>query len=98
MIEQLKTLVRDNPDLVETINGDADLTERFVRTNAERLGVDPAMDLRPIIVAGAVRNALTAALDQWCSGRADDLVRSFGQAFDILARLDTIGIRPKPDQ
>lgn len=93
LIEQLKTLVRDNPDLVETINGDAELTERFARTNAERLGVDPATDLRPIIVAGAVRNALIATLDQWSSGRADDLVRSFGEAFDILARLDAIGGR-----
>jgi len=96
LIEQLKVLVRDNPDLVQTINGDAELTERFVRTNGERLGVDPASDLRPIIVAGAVRNALIAALDQWSSGRADDLVRSFGEAFDILAGLDTIGGRPKP--
>jgi AcrR family transcriptional regulator len=91
LIEQLKVLVRDSPDLVDTINGDAELTERFVRTNAERLGVDPATDLRPIIVAGAVRNALIAALDQWSSGRADDLERSFEEAFDILARLDTIG-------
>jgi AcrR family transcriptional regulator len=93
LIEQLKVLVRDSPDLVDTINGDAELTGRFVRTNAERLGVDPATDLRPIIVAGAVRNALIAALDQWSSGRADDLVRSFGEAFDILARLDAIGGR-----
>lgn len=93
LIEQLKVLVRDSPALVDTINGDAELTERFVRTNAQRLGVDPATDLRPIIVAGAVRNALIAALDQWSSGRADDLVRSFGEAFDILARLDAIGGR-----
>jgi AcrR family transcriptional regulator len=93
LIEQLKVLVRDSPDLVDTINGDAELTERFVRTNAERLGVDPVTDLRPIIVAGAVRNALIAALDQWSSGRADDLERSFGEAFDILARLDAIGGR-----
>jgi AcrR family transcriptional regulator len=96
LIEQLKVLVRDSPDLVDTINGDAELTERFVRTNAERLGADPAMDLRPIIVAGAVRNALIAALDQWSSGRADDLARSFGEAFDILARLDAIGGRAAP--
>src|ERR1700727_356426 len=94
LIEQLKVLVRDSPDLVDTINGDAELTERFVRTNAERLGVDPATDLRPIIVAGAVRNALIAALDQWSSGRAGALERSFREAFDILARLDTIGGRP----
>jgi AcrR family transcriptional regulator len=93
LIEQLKVLVRDSPDLVDTINGDAELTERFVRTNAERLGVDPVTDLRPIIVAGAVRNALIAALEQWSSGRADDLARSFGEAFDILARLDAIGGR-----
>jgi TetR/AcrR family transcriptional regulator, regulator of mycofactocin system len=96
LIEQLKGLLRDSPDLVETINGDAELTERFVRTNAERLGVDPATDLRPIVVAGAVRNALIATLDQWSSGRADDLAKSFSEAFDILARLDTIGGRPKP--
>jgi len=98
LIEQLKALIRDSPDLVETINGDAELTERFVRTNAERLGVDPLTDLRPIIVAGAVRNALIATLDQWSSGRADDLATSFGEAFDILARLDTVGGRPKPQR
>jgi AcrR family transcriptional regulator len=96
LIEELKRVQRDSPDLVDAVNADAELTERFVRTNAERLGVDPAGDLRPIIVAGAVRNALIATLDQWSSGRADDLVRSFGEAFDILARLETIGGRPKP--
>jgi AcrR family transcriptional regulator len=95
LIEQLKGILRDNPDLVETINGDAELTERFVRTNAERLGVDPMTDLRPIILAGAVRNALIATLDRWSSGCADDLLRSFGEAFDILARLDAIGAKPK---
>jgi TetR/AcrR family transcriptional regulator, regulator of mycofactocin system len=95
LIEQLKGIVRD-PDLVEAFNADGELTERFVRTNAKRLGVDPAADLRPIIVAGAVRNALIATLEQWSSGRADDLARSFNEAFDILARLDTIGGRPKP--
>jgi TetR/AcrR family transcriptional regulator, regulator of mycofactocin system len=94
LIEQLKGIVPD-PDLVKVFNADAELTERFVRTNAERLGVDPITDLRPIIVAGAVRNALIAALKQWSSGRADDLARSFSEAFDILARLDTIGGRPK---
>lgn len=97
LIQQLKEILRDSPDLLETINADVELTERFVRTNAERLGVDPATDMRPIIVAGAVRNALIATLDQWSSGRADDLERSFGQAFDILARLDAIGGRPAPN-
>ena len=96
LIAQLKGIVRDSPDLVDTVNGDAELTERFVRTNAERLGVDPMKDMRPIIVAGAVRNALIATLDQWSSGRADDLETSFIEAFDILARLDTIGRPPKP--
>jgi TetR/AcrR family transcriptional regulator, regulator of mycofactocin system len=96
LIGQLKGIVRD-PDLVEAFNADGELTERFVQTTAERLGIDPAADLRPIIVAGAVRNALIAALDQWSSGRADDLARSFAEAFDILARLDTIGGRPKPE-
>jgi AcrR family transcriptional regulator len=91
LIEQLKVILRDSPDLVETINGDAELTERFVRTNAERLGVDPTTDLRPVIVAGAVRNALIATMDQWSSGRPGDLATSFAEAFDILARLDTIG-------
>src|ERR1700728_4043302 len=60
LIEQLKVLVRDSPDLVDTINGDAELTERFVRTNAERLGVDPATDMRPNIRAGSVRHARLA--------------------------------------
>jgi AcrR family transcriptional regulator len=96
LIEQLKALLRDSPDLVETINGDAELTDRFVRTNAERLGVDPLTDLRPIVLAGAVRSALIATMDQWSSGRADDLAASFRDAFEILARLDAIGGSPKP--
>jgi AcrR family transcriptional regulator len=91
LIEQLKVILRDSPDLVETINGDAELTERFVRTNAERLGVDPTEDLRPVIVAGAVRNALIATMDQWSTGRAGDLATSFAEAFDILAHLGAIG-------
>jgi AcrR family transcriptional regulator len=96
LIEQLQVILRNSPDLVETINGDAELTERFVRTNAARLGVDPATDLRPIIVAGAVRNALIVTLDRWSSGRADDIVTAFAEAFDILARLDAIGGRTAP--
>jgi TetR/AcrR family transcriptional regulator, regulator of mycofactocin system len=91
LIEELQRIQRDGFDLIKTVNGDGELTERFVQTTAERLGIDPAADLRPIIVAGAVRNALIAALDQWSSGRADDLARSFAEAFDILTRLDTIG-------
>jgi AcrR family transcriptional regulator len=96
LIEQLQVILRNSPDLIETINGDTELTERFVRTNAARLGVDPATDLRPAIVAGAVRNALVVTLDRWSSGRADDIVTSFAEAFDILAQLDTIGGRTTP--
>lgn len=65
LIEQLKVLIRDSPDLVDTINGDAELTERFVRTTAARLGVDPATDLRPIIVAGP---CATHSSRHWTNG------------------------------
>jgi hypothetical protein len=64
--------------------------ERFVQTNARRLGVDPDEDLRPGVLAGAVRHALIAALDQWSSGRSADLATSFEDAFAILADLEAI--------
>lgn len=55
----------------------------------------PATDLRPVVLAGAVRAALVATLDRWSSDRAADVVSSFAEAFDILARLDTIGGRAR---
>jgi AcrR family transcriptional regulator len=90
LIVRLKAMVLDDPDLVELINGDADLTERFVQTNAARLGVSSVDDLRPVVLAGAVRHALIAAMDRWSSGRSADLASSFDQAFEILANLESI--------
>jgi AcrR family transcriptional regulator len=90
LVVRLKAIVLHDPVLVEIMNGDAELTERFVQTNARRLGVDPGDDLRPVVVAGAVRNALIAAMEQWSSGHPEDLARSFSEAFAILAHLETI--------
>jgi len=39
---------------------------------AERLGVDPDVDLRPKLVGGAIVGALGAAVDTWVSGGARD--------------------------
>jgi AcrR family transcriptional regulator len=91
LVLRLKAILQDNPELVEAINGDADLNERFVRTNAQRLGVDPGDDLRPLVVAGAVRQALVAAMEQWSSGASTDLVASFDEAFDVLANMASVG-------
>src|SRR2546423_10151168 len=56
---------------------------RFV---ADRMGVDPASDLRPHVVAGAATNAFRAAADAWHAGvtSAASVADAVEQAFSIL--------------
>lgn len=96
LIMRVHAITLENPGLAETIQGDPELTERFVQTNAHRLGVDPAGDLRPGILAGAVRSALITAMEQWSSGRSKDLATSFADAFDVLDGLAAIAPAPRP--
>lgn len=53
---------------------------------ADRLGVDPAQDIRPAVAVAAGAGALLAAQTAWVRGGCpDDLPRLVEQAFDALA-------------
>ncbi|MGH8989969.1 MAG: TetR family transcriptional regulator [Acidimicrobiia bacterium] len=52
---------------------------------AERLGVDPAVDLRPGVIASATLASLRTAISMWVTGNGrGDLVALVGEALDLL--------------
>lgn len=56
---------------------------------ADRLGADPAADLRPRMVAGCAVVALRAAATTWLErGGGDDLSELVAEALDLLGALD----------
>ncbi|MGW1229059.1 TetR/AcrR family transcriptional regulator [Streptomyces sp. NPDC001478] len=60
--------------------------EDSVALLADRLGVDPAQDIRPAVAVAAGAGALLAAQTAWVRGGCpDDLPRLVEQAFDALA-------------
>lgn len=53
---------------------------------ADRLGIDPRLDIRPAVTVAAGAGALLAAQAAWVRGsRSDALPQLVGQAFDALA-------------
>lgn len=65
---------------------------------AERLGVDPAVDPRPEIVAGAAMSALRVSIRRWTrSNGTEHLPEIVNESFDALAALsDLAGPGPLP--
>ncbi|MYW69953.1 TetR family transcriptional regulator [Streptomyces sp. SID8379] len=63
-----------------------DAQDESVRIIADRLGTDPARDLRPEVVVGAAAGVLTAALRTWARGGTDaeDLAELVARAYDAL--------------
>ncbi|WP_372349240.1 TetR/AcrR family transcriptional regulator [Streptomyces sp. KL116D] len=64
-----------------------DAQDESVRIIADRLGTDPARDLRPEVVVGAAAGVLTAALRTWARGAgpdAEDLADLVARAYDAL--------------
>jgi AcrR family transcriptional regulator len=58
---------------------------------ARRLGVDPLLDPRPEILAGAAMSALRASIRRWThSGGSDNLPRLVADAFDAIATLASV--------
>jgi len=56
-----------------------------------RLGVDPLIDPRPEILAGAAMSALRAAIRRWTySAGTDDLPALVAEAFDALGELTSV--------
>ncbi|MFE7431177.1 MULTISPECIES: TetR family transcriptional regulator [unclassified Streptomyces] len=63
-----------------------DAQEDSIAIVADRLGVDPRLDLRPAVTVAAGAGALLAAEAAWVrGGHPDDLPRLVGQAFDALS-------------
>ncbi|MEU6841460.1 TetR family transcriptional regulator [Streptomyces sp. NPDC046716] len=64
-----------------------DAQDESVRIIADRLGTDPARDLRPEVVVGAAAGVLTAALRTWARDDgtdAEDLADLVAGAYDAL--------------
>ncbi|MFF9074806.1 TetR family transcriptional regulator [Streptomyces sp. NPDC014646] len=63
-----------------------DAQEDSIAIVADRLGVDPRLDIRPAVTVAAGAGALLAAEAAWVrGGHPDDLPRLVGQAFDALS-------------
>ncbi|WP_335933176.1 TetR family transcriptional regulator [Streptomyces sp. PTD5-9] len=63
-----------------------DAQEDSIVIVADRLGVDPRLDIRPAVTVAAGAGALLAAQAAWVrGGHRDDLPRLVGQAFDALS-------------
>ncbi|SCF60586.1 hypothetical protein GA0115254_106710 [Streptomyces sp. Ncost-T10-10d] len=63
-----------------------DAQEDSVAIIAQRLGVDPRLDIRPAVAVAAGAGALLAAQAAWArGGHPDNLPRLIGQAFDALS-------------
>lgn len=60
----------------------------IIAATAERLGVDPLIDPRPEIIAGATMSAIRIAIRQWTAGGGtEDYVALTGQAMEAIADL-----------
>ena len=69
----------------------ADWERALIEAVSERLAVDPLIDPRPEIVAGAAMSALRLSIRRWtASGGTEDLPDLVGQSFDALADLSAL--------
>ena len=69
----------------------ADWERALIDAISERLGVDPLVDPRPEIVAGAAMSALRVSIRRWtASDGTKDLPDLVGQSFDALADLSAL--------
>jgi AcrR family transcriptional regulator len=91
-------LQRDEPALARrSLELDARAVERGAIAIAEWLGVDAETDLRPLVIAAAVRGALFAATRRWsATGHAATPAELVEAAFDLLGRLGDELATPRP--
>ncbi|MGI9615031.1 MAG: TetR family transcriptional regulator [Acidimicrobiales bacterium] len=69
----------------------ADWERALIEAVSERLAVDPLIDPRPEIVAGAAMSALRVSIRRWtASDGSEDLPDLVGQSFDALADLSAL--------
>ncbi|MEE1811128.1 TetR family transcriptional regulator [Streptomyces sp. BE133] len=86
-IFDLLVLVEQEPTLYAAFHHiRVDAQEDSVAIIAQRLGVDPRLDIRPAVAVAAGAGALLAAQAAWArGGHPDNLPRLIGQAFDALS-------------
>lgn len=69
----------------------ADWERELIEVISRRLGVDPAVDPRPEIVAGAAMSALRVSIRRWtAAGGQPDLPELVGEAFEALVGLSEL--------
>lgn len=69
----------------------AEWERELIEAISHRLGVDPTVDPRPEIVAGAAMSALRVSIRRWtASGGREHLPDIVGEAFDALAGLSQL--------
>ncbi len=75
----------------------AEWERELIRAISERLGVDPVMDPRPEIVAGAAMSALRVSIRRWtASSGTDHLPTIVDEAFDALSDLSRLAAAGPP--
>lgn len=84
------TVVRRYPELGARLVGASLAADRQVaQALAERMGVDPDIDPRPLLLAGVVSVAKRAAMTVWLAGdQQQDLPQILRDCFDTLETLD----------
>ena len=71
----------------------ADWERALIEAISERIGVDPLVDPRPEIVAGAAMSALRVSIRRWtASGGAEDLPDLVADSFAALAGLSDLAV------
>jgi AcrR family transcriptional regulator len=69
----------------------ADWEKALIDAISERMKIDPLIDPRPEIVAGAAMSALRVSIRRWtASSGAEDLPAIVGESFDALADLSEL--------
>jgi AcrR family transcriptional regulator len=73
----------------------AEWEHELIDAISTRLGVDPVLDPRPEIIAGAAMSALRASIRRWTvGGGVDDLPVLVADAFDALAEIGELAAAP----
>lgn len=83
-------VIRAHPDLAARLVGASVAADhRVARALADRMGVDPRRDPRPLLVASAVTVAKRTAVEIWlATGQERDLIDILTDCLDALAHLD----------
>lgn len=80
-----RQIARDQPDLLARVIGERQLrAERLVEVLAERMNVDPSVDVRPRLIAHLLYATLSSAWLSWLRLDGADLYRVIEQSIDLL--------------